>query len=830
MTDKEQYGKLKDLVLGPVGRANGRRLPPILRTRQRENQLPFEGRFQSEAAPFSSREALCPHLGMAEDPGLRYMFPSVGHRCYASEKESGIPREHQSAFCFGKDYRSCTRYVSSISAPIELDSNITTIPDHDIVPHSKPRWPIPWAVAMGVLLGILTIGGLFFFGRDWLSQRFSGESLAGISFGTTATVASPPTTAATLTTTSVNPTESPATITAPVQVAAATVTSTGTPHPPTPIATVNEAAPTATQASDSASNSLAAAINREGVAADSVLADHATIEIVANEGDIGWVSSSDEDGVNHFGGSYLFSGIDQGQVYYGAFQIDLGSIPAGASISQASIQMTGLRDDRLGDDGIWTLHMLASDIDEGWRRADYQEIIDAPTIQTIDPILQRQDMQAGQAYIFNLSPEQIALLQEKIQNEDASHVSFRIDGPNSGRDNLFVWDTGYGPQSEGNIVAITLDVILAPDTSQLADAGNTAVTPTLAATPTEESTNDVNAEISDAISDTPSPDQSDDTATATPVPVIDVATPTTDPLFALATALAGETPTAIVADSAPSEVAPPGVVETPAPSVPNPATAQAQAVLATAQAFDPAQPSTATDSNSTVTSPWYTLLESIFVNPISVPQGEIDVLPTELIGKIAFKSDRLGQESILIMNPDGSELALLHEPSFYENAKKAEVFSSDGRFMAVIKDATRSDSSSGSIFSAPTVFGYDFQESIERRLTSFETGAAYGAAWSPSGAQVAFVSDDSGNDEIWVMNWDGSNLQQLTRNERAWDRGPTWSPDGQQIAFWSNRGGLSQIWMMNADGSNLRVLTDAVSRSSDPVWLKYQEKPQYNRP
>jgi TolB protein len=48
-------------------------------------------------------------------------------------------------------------------------------------------------------------------------------------------------------------------------------------------------------------------------------------------------------------------------------------------------------------------------------------------------------------------------------------------------------------------------------------------------------------------------------------------------------------------------------------------------------------------------------------------------------------------------------------------------------------------------------------------------------AWSPDGTQIAFVSDRDGNQEIYVVNIDGTNLQRLTWSEGS-DRSPAWQP------------------------------------------------------
>jgi len=80
--------------------------------------------------------------------------------------------------------------------------------------------------------------------------------------------------------------------------------------------------------------------------------------------------------------------------------------------------------------------------------------------------------------------------------------------------------------------------------------------------------------------------------------------------------------------------------------------------------------------------------------------------------------------------------------------------------------------------------------------------------WSPDETKIAFDAEFGGNDEIYVINQDGTGLQQLTFDP-AGDRDPVWSPDGTKIVFDSNRGMSQDLFVMNADGSNIANLTNS---------------------
>jgi Tol biopolymer transport system component len=201
-----------------------------------------------------------------------------------------------------------------------------------------------------------------------------------------------------------------------------------------------------------------------------------------------------------------------------------------------------------------------------------------------------------------------------------------------------------------------------------------------------------------------------------------------------------------------------------------------------------------------------------------------------LLGKILFLSDREGAESeyAYVYDPATGQLGRLTDSWPYHAARERDTYSADTVFQAYTKQLlwTNIRTETGNI---PTeelaIHVYDYKYKAERIATRMGAGIVYDPAWSPVSNEIAFVATESGNDEIWVINADGSQPRQLTRNTWEWDKSPSWSPDGRQIVFMSNRTGNQQLWVMQADGSDPRLLMgwDNWTPYNDwaPVWVKY---------
>ena len=93
-----------------------------------------------------------------------------------------------------------------------------------------------------------------------------------------------------------------------------------------------------------------------------------------------------------------------------------------------------------------------------------------------------------------------------------------------------------------------------------------------------------------------------------------------------------------------------------------------------------------------------------------------------------------------------------------------------------------------------------------------------GVAWSPDGGRLAFTSDQGGDEEIHVVNADGSGQKQLTDLPEASATEPMWSPDGARLSFVAHDGEQWDVWVVNADGTGLLRLTPRDRADGPAVW------------
>ena len=181
----------------------------------------------------------------------------------------------------------------------------------------------------------------------------------------------------------------------------------------------------------------------------------------------------------------------------------------------------------------------------------------------------------------------------------------------------------------------------------------------------------------------------------------------------------------------------------------------------------------------------------------------------------------------------------------------------------LIEDAELSPQGERALFVARgDVFTAPIENGPTRNLTRSSSAHDRWARWSPDGRRIAYVSDATGEDEIWLVAQDGSGEpEQLTSGGQAMLYAPEWSPTGKHLAFgdkdgrlrvidvetkevvdvadeargplrdyvWSPRGGylafsmtdpteFSSVWVWSLADRALHRITDELFHEWNPAW------------
>ena len=110
-------------------------------------------------------------------------------------------------------------------------------------------------------------------------------------------------------------------------------------------------------------------------------------------------------------------------------------------------------------------------------------------------------------------------------------------------------------------------------------------------------------------------------------------------------------------------------------------------------------------------------------------------------------------------------------------------------------------SARGDIFTVP------IEKGGARNLTRSSGAHDRFPAWSPDGRWIAYMSDQSGEDEVWIVAQDGSTQpQQLTTGGSAQRYAPQWSADSKKIVFGDKNG---RVYVVNVATKQTQMIVDA---------------------
>jgi serine/threonine protein kinase len=161
--------------------------------------------------------------------------------------------------------------------------------------------------------------------------------------------------------------------------------------------------------------------------------------------------------------------------------------------------------------------------------------------------------------------------------------------------------------------------------------------------------------------------------------------------------------------------------------------------------------------------------------------------------------------------PDGEARRITADLNTYSSLS----LTADAKSLVTVQENTISN-----LWTAP---GGDASRAVQIRSGGSNEEGMFGLSWTPDG-RIVFGSRAGGNEDIWIMNPDGSNPKQLTVE------GPTAhvtvTPDGRYIVFTALRNDQLNIWRMDMDGGNAKQLTNGNSDwgpvvSADSKWIIY---------
>jgi Tol biopolymer transport system component len=241
--------------------------------------------------------------------------------------------------------------------------------------------------------------------------------------------------------------------------------------------------------------------------------------------------------------------------------------------------------------------------------------------------------------------------------------------------------------------------------------------------------------------------------------------------------------------------------------------------------------------------------------------------------RLAFKTAQFGSNQLAVINADGTGETLLTRTFRFSEGQPA--WSPDATKLLYRRTPENPLVQNGDTWVLDVEASAKDPTQPVTQAVLLRTGDERYPSYSPDGTQIAFrgdldLAEPSGDEEIYVMNADGTDVRQLTSNtdfdsapswspdgrlilfERALagtftpgveaqekdvyvmradgtdvrrltdspglDEGPELSPDGTKIAFSSARDGQQEIYVMDADGSNPRRLTDNPARDESPDW------------
>ena len=178
-----------------------------------------------------------------------------------------------------------------------------------------------------------------------------------------------------------------------------------------------------------------------------------------------------------------------------------------------------------------------------------------------------------------------------------------------------------------------------------------------------------------------------------------------------------------------------------------------------------------------------------------------------------------------VWSPDSTRIAFERVFSFEDNMREIWVLNADGSAQTRVSNGSGAatiplrspDGTRISFWGQRCSDGGDWGIFVVNTDGSNQLCLSDGRAhysWSPDGSKIALEKDN----EIHVMNADGTDVLRLTPQNGVGKQYPSWSPEGSRIVFQQGSGAIADLYVINIDGSDMNRLTEHRAEDTRPTW------------
>lgn len=196
-----------------------------------------------------------------------------------------------------------------------------------------------------------------------------------------------------------------------------------------------------------------------------------------------------------------------------------------------------------------------------------------------------------------------------------------------------------------------------------------------------------------------------------------------------------------------------------------------------------------------------TTAENPIVTPTPSPSEEPTVTPTPAataigggMGQLAFASIKDEPPQIYLMNIDGTGVTKLTD---LPDGACQPAWSPDGTRLAITSPCLRSREQ----YAGSSIWLFSIDDVDPIQFPTIPGGGDFDPAWDPSGEKIAFTSIRDGYPQIYVINIDGTGLENIT-SKFAPQSQPIWDPRGTNLLVTGERDFQQEILIMDSEGND----------------------------